>query len=73
MKKIFNFLFNPNTGTFVQPIFYTHNGNLQVGYCLCQGYRIFGISGYDVIVCCPDEISLQSTIDELKKVRTITL
>lgn len=54
MKRIFNYLFNPNLGYFLKEIWYPFEGEMYVGYVICKGYRFMGIFGYDRIIHCYD-------------------
>lgn len=45
MKKLFNF----NTGYFLKEHIYYYEGKPYVGYVLCRGYIMFGISGHTKI------------------------
>ena len=49
IKKLFNKIFNTNTGYFIRSHVYKYNGTRQIGYILCKGYIMFGIPGYDRI------------------------
>ena len=49
MRKLFKKLFNTNTGYFLKSVVYFYEGKAQIGYILCKGYILFGISGYDRI------------------------
>ena len=45
MKRLFNF----NTGYFLKERIYHYDGKPCIGYILCKGYILFGLSGYDKI------------------------
>lgn len=49
MKRLLKKIFNTNTGYFLKPVPYFYDGEWHMGYILCKGYIMFGLSGYDVI------------------------
>lgn len=53
--NFFKKIFNLNTGYFIKKLPYEYENKYYIGYMICKGYIIFGISGYDVIndgYCC---------------------
>ena len=48
-KSTLRKLFNTNTGYFLKSVLYFYNGNAEIGFILCKGFILFGISGYDRI------------------------
>ena len=45
MKTILNFIYTGNTGYWLEPILYEHDGKKYIGYILYRGYRVLGIPG----------------------------
>lgn len=65
MKKLFKFLFNTNTGYFIQKVPFEYEGNIEFGYIVCRGYKVFGIFGYDRIAYCHDRETLINSLKNL--------
>ena len=60
MKK----LFNSNTGYFLKTHTYYYNGNLEIGYILCKGYRMFGIAGYSRLNVFVDKKEAEAALND---------
>ncbi len=65
LKGIIRSLFNLNTGYFIKPVTYFYNGEYNVGYILCKGYKIFGVTGYDRIDTFIDCKEAQDALNKL--------
>ena len=39
-------LFNSNTGYFINTHSYWYDNKTELGYIVCQSYKVFGISGF---------------------------
>jgi hypothetical protein len=68
LKKISNFIYKEK-GYFVQEIVYHYKAEPSLGYILCFGWKVFGISGYSLTAICCDK----KTLDKEVELRRITL
>jgi hypothetical protein len=66
MKKLFYFLFNSNTGWFINTGYYDFEGDTYEYYILCKGYRFLGIPGYARVAHCYDMEQLRERIVKLE-------
>lgn len=66
LMKIFKWLFNENTGFFINSIPYDYDGKTYIGFVICQGFRFFGILGYTRISHCVDKEEVNKEIKRLK-------
>jgi len=68
MKKLINFLFG-HTGYTVFPHIYYYQGDPDMGYELCYGYKVFGFQCYDRIAIAHDRQQLNKEL----RIRNIKL
>lgn len=58
-------LFNSNTGYFINTHHYRYNCKNEVGYIVCQGYRMFGIFGFDRLEVFTDKKEAENYLKSL--------
>jgi hypothetical protein len=57
-----NFLFSTNTGYFIKNIRFYYDNKPYLGFELCRGYKILGISGCNTLALCCDRKRLDSEL-----------
>jgi hypothetical protein len=58
-------LFNSNTGYFIKEHPYWWDNKLEMGYILCKGFILFGISGYDRVNVFVDKTEAYNALNQL--------
>ena len=56
-------LFNSNTGYFINTLTYFYKGKVEIGYILCKGYIMFGITGYSRLNVFVDKSEAESALN----------
>jgi hypothetical protein len=69
--KILKKIFNANTGYFIKNHTYYYDGKPHVGYIVCRGYVMFGITGYDKVDIFVEKNEADEFINKLDKIKCL--